>query len=77
MQRFQTPALPNEFAREPIEQFGVTRLVARFAKVADAANQALSEVMFPNAIDDDSRGQSACGGIGLSQPASERQSPAG
>ena len=46
----QRPAARREFAGEPVEQLGMRRLVAAEAEVAGRGDEALAEVMMPEAI---------------------------
>src|SRR5690349_6693362 len=57
MQCFDTPAARDELRREPIEQFGMTRLRATYAKIIRCRDDALTEVQIPSAVRHDARGK--------------------
>src|SRR5688572_29287610 len=57
MQLFRRPAFADEFAGEPIKQFGMARTRAGEAKIVWRGDQAHAEVMLPNAIHIDAGGQ--------------------
>src|SRR5262245_19319930 len=67
---FQAPALPDEFASEPVEQFRMGWSLAQFAEAAERADNAATEMVFPHAIDHDSGGKRI---LGIDEPASEGQ----
>ena len=49
------PAARDELRREPIEEFGVRRLLTLRAEVSGGRNQALSEELLPHAVHGNSR----------------------
>ena len=57
MQLLERPALLDKPIRQPIEQFRMRRLFAHPTEIAGRANQALSEMVLPDAVDDDSSRQ--------------------
>ena len=57
-----------------VEQFGMSRPSAGLAEVVERLDQAGTEVMFPDAVDDYPGRQRM---VRLSQPSGERQAPAG
>ncbi len=73
MHGLQAPAGTLKLQGQPVEQFGMRGLVTRLSEVANAAHDPLAEMVLPDAVDHDPRGQWV---IGLSQPSGERQAPA-
>ena len=67
------PPTFDETGSEIIEQFGIRRLLTAQAKVVWRRDEALSEMMLPNAIDHDTRGKRV---LGLCQPVGELSSAA-
>ena len=57
MQFLERPAFRDKPIREPIEQFGMGRPFAHASEVARGTNQALSEMVLPNAVHNDSSRQ--------------------
>ena len=55
--RLEAPAATREFGGEPVEQFRVRWPCAGFTKIVQCADDALAEVMFPNAVDHHARGE--------------------
>ena len=53
----QGPAILGEFAGEPIQQLGVRRLFGHVAEIIGGRDEALAEVLEPNAIHRDAGGQ--------------------
>ena len=53
LNRFQMPAIGDELGGEPIEQFGMRRVAAHRAEIVRRGDDALAEVILPEAIDDD------------------------
>lgn len=53
--RLQLPAVPDQFAGQPIEQFRMRGLVTLHAKIARRRNQAAPKMMLPQTIHDDAR----------------------
>ena len=47
MQRLESPAPPDEFARQPIEQFRVRGLGTLDSKIIGCGNKPLTEVVLP------------------------------
>ena len=64
----------DEFAGEPVEEFGVRGRRAGMAEVAERFYQAGAEVMFPDAVHHDARGQWV---VWSSEPSGEGESPTG
>ena len=54
VQVFQAPSVADEVVSEPFEEFGVGWGLASGTEVADGTDEALSEVVLPDAVDDDS-----------------------
>ena len=50
MQRLQVPAVAHQFARQPIEKFGVRRRFTGLSKITRRANEAFTKMMLPDAI---------------------------
>src|SRR5262245_57857591 len=67
------PATPNKRARQPIQQFRVRGRRASSSKVAEGLHDTVFEMMLPNAIDHDPRGQRM---FWMSQPFRQGQAPA-
>ena len=63
MEFFQRPAVLDEGRGEPIEQLRVRGLVADHAEIARRARERLAEVVLPDAVHEDARGE-RIGGIG-------------
>ena len=61
MQRFEMAAVLNELLGEVIEQFGFCGLAAGEAEVARTRDEALAEVMLPDAVGDDTPRQRVVG----------------
>src|SRR5208283_6163240 len=57
VQAFDAPAVLHEIIGEIIEEFLIARLVAGLAEVADGRDDALAEILVPDAIDEDARRQ--------------------
>ena len=74
MQPFRAPALPHEFDSQPIEQFWVSRTRSGLTEVSRRGDDALSEMMLPKSVDDDSCRQRM---LGTGQPLGERESQTG
>src|SRR6266567_5821969 len=53
MDLFEVPFLGNEFRRQPIEQFGMRGQRALRAEIVFRLHEAASEILLPDAIDDD------------------------
>ena len=60
VQVLDPPAVLDEIDRQPVEQFGMRRGIAHHAEVARRADQAPSEVVMPDAVDDYASGQRVC-----------------
>src|SRR5215470_9576806 len=54
---FYAPAAFDEFNRQPVEQFGMRRALASRAEIFGRRYQSLSEILLPDAVDNDARGQ--------------------
>ena len=52
MNVLEGPVVPNEFARQPVEQFGVRRRETSCTEIAGRIDQSASEMKLPQAIDD-------------------------
>lgn len=74
MEAFETPAVVHEVGGEPVEEFGVGGRVAETAEVAGGGGEALTEVLLPNAVDEDAGGQGVLAG---GDPAGEGGAAAG
>ena len=61
MQLLERPAARDELTRQMIEQFRVSRSFASQSEIAGRSHQTGSEVVHPDAIDDDSRGERVVG----------------
>ncbi len=59
--RFEAPLVFEELIGEPVEEFGVGGSITAESKVAGCGNDACSEVVMPEAVDDDSAGEWICG----------------
>ena len=55
--RLDAPAALDELGREPVEQFRMRRPLAHLAEVARRAHDAFAEVMLPDPVHHDARGQ--------------------
>jgi hypothetical protein len=69
---FEAPFVRDEFAGEEVEQLGMRGTCSIDSEVAGRLNKAGAEVIMPEAIDDDTRGQRICG---IGDPVSEGQTP--
>jgi len=56
VEAFETPAVVHEVGCEPVEEVRVGGRVAEAAEVAGGGGEALTEVLLPDAVDED-----ACG----------------
>ncbi len=74
MQLLQAPPFRDETPRQPVEQLGMRRLLAELAEIVRGADDAAAEVVGPDAIDDDARGQLV---VGPRDPVRERGAAAG
>src|SRR5215468_5766445 len=54
---FYAPAAFDELDRQPVEQFGMGRALTSRAEVFRRRYQSSAEILLPDAIDDDARGQ--------------------
>src|SRR5499426_1930560 len=54
---FYAPPTFDELDRQPVEQFGMGRGLASRAEIFGRRYQSLSEILLPDAIDDDAGGQ--------------------
>ena len=52
MQRFELPASRDKLACQPVEQLGVGGSLAQPAEIAGGADQAATEVILPDPVDD-------------------------
>ena len=71
MEPFGAPAMSDEFAREPIEQFGVARRFSPQSEIARRSHKPGAEMVHPNSIDPHSGGERIVrrgDGIGQLQP---------
>lgn len=57
MHLLERPAAPDELAREPVEELRVRGRAALRAERVRRLDNALAEVMHPNAVRDDARGE--------------------
>ena len=66
MDGFEPPSTTDEFARQPIEQFGVRGLGSLDSEIIGRGDESLTEMVLPQTIDDDSGEQVAgtVGGVG-------------
>src|SRR2546428_335391 len=55
--RFDAPALLNEPAGQPVEQFRMRGTLAIAAKVVHGAHNAFTEMVLPDSVDHDARGE--------------------
>ena len=70
---FQAPAVFHECRRQPVEQFGMCRLVAEAAKVARVRRQPATEMLLPQAVHQHARGERI---FRRSNPVRQRRAPA-
>ena len=70
----QAPAVCDEFVREEIEQLGMAWGIAAETKIAGRGDEALAEVMMPEAVDDDTSGEWI---FGMGDPVGEGKSALG
>ena len=73
MQRLRAPAALDERSRQIIEQGAMHRLCRPHTEIARRADQGLAEMMQPEAVDIDARGE---GVVRAGDGASQFQSPA-
>src|SRR5688572_19915297 len=57
MELLETPPALHELDGEPVQQFGMGRLLTHLAEIVDCRHDAAAEVMVPHPVDDDARGQ--------------------
>ena len=72
VQPLDRPAVLDEIAGQPVEQVGVGRRLGAQAEVAGGLDQSAAEVVGPDPVDDDPRGERIVGGddgLGQLQPA--------
>ena len=72
MQRLQFPAATDQFAREIVEQFRMRWRAALDAEVIDRRDDALPEMLLPDAVHDHPREQVSGSGLGVRHPVPER-----
>src|SRR5262249_33494213 len=68
----EAPTLLYQLARQPLQQFGVRRLVALQTKVARRIDDATPEMMLPQAIDNHSRQEMPRTLFDIAQPVAQR-----
>src|SRR6516162_5125603 len=51
MKLFDTPAAVHEFDSQPVQQFRMRRRIPHLAEIVESRNDAASEVMMPDAVD--------------------------
>ena len=73
MQFLQAPAIGDEAMGQPVEQLGMRRLLAQLAEVARGGHQPAAEMILPDAVDDDARGERI---VRLREPAGQRRAAA-
>ena len=71
---FSRQPLVDQLARQPIEQLGMRRPAAAEAKVAGRADQPLTKMMMPDAIDHHSRSERI---VRAGDPSGQCQAPLG
>ena len=74
MHVLHAPAAADELGGQPVEQFGMRRALAHDAEIAGRADDAAAEVIMPDAIDHDARGQRI---VGVGEPLRQRGAAAG
>ena len=72
MQRLQLPAATDQFAREIVEQFRMRWRAALDAEVIDRRDDALPEMLLPDAVHDHPREQVSGSALGVRHPVPER-----
>ena len=72
VERLDAPPLADEFGREPVEQLRMGWGHARTAEVVRGGDDPVAEVLLPDPVDEDPRGQ---GMIGPGEPAREGEPP--
>ncbi len=72
MDGLQAPVLANQLPSQPVEQFRMRRQRPGAAEIARGCHQSLSEVVLPQAVDQNPRGERV---VGLRQPAGQPQTP--
>src|ERR1043166_4242831 len=70
----QAPAMSHEVGGQPIEEVRMSWFLAGHAEIGRGADQAASEMMHPDAIDDDPRQQRI---IGADEPTGEGEASTG
>ena len=73
MQPLDAPPVFHELRRQPVEQFGVRGPFAGHAEIVDGPDDATSEVVLPDPVHHDSRGERM---VRPRQPASESETAA-
>ena len=68
MNVLKAPIMCHQFARQPVEQLRVGRLLALEAEVAGRAHQTLAEMVLPEPIDDDASQQMAGALVDVGDP---------
>ena len=74
MNRFQMPAVGDEFAGQPVEQFRMRGVAPHRPEIVRRGHDPLAEVILPNTVNHHSRGEWM---IGASEPFGQRRSSAG
>ena len=69
---FDTPAASDELPSEPIEQFRIAGALTLRAEIVGCGNDAAAEMVLPDAVDHDSRGELARAVIDVRDPIGER-----
>src|SRR5436190_11785371 len=57
MHGFKTPSLPDELRRQPVQQFGMGRLLALGTEILRGLDQAPAEIVLPETVHSDASSQ--------------------
>ncbi len=68
VQRFEFPAAFDKLARQPFQQFRMSRRIAPRAEIVDGANESLAEMMLPHSVHDHARQKRAGAVLGVGHP---------
>ena len=57
MELFDAPSIANELMSKPVQEFWMRGVLSLPAKVTGGGHKALTEMLLPNAVDENTRGQ--------------------
>ena len=73
MHFLDAPAVLDEVAGQPVEQFGMRGALAHLAEIVGRADDAFAEMMLPDAIDHHARGQRIRSALAIQRASASRR----